>query len=161
MPQTQAGNKVFICTTAQNADLADAAAFTALTFVEVKEVGRIGEFGISTNMVTYNTLATSVAQKGKGVTDLGSPEVECSRNITDAGQVAMRTAGSPTNQNAFALKVERSDTPTSGASPKPTRHFIRAVVSGPTRPNGGVEDFDLEVFTLGILQIIDAPASAT
>jgi hypothetical protein len=29
MPNTQAGNKVFICTTAQNADLADAAAFVA------------------------------------------------------------------------------------------------------------------------------------
>jgi hypothetical protein len=112
-------------------------------------------------MVVYNTLATSIADKGNGVTDLGSPVIDCSRNIAVGGQVQMRTSGAPTNQNAFALKIERSDTPASGASPKPTRHFIRAVVSGPTRPNGGVEDFDLEVFTLGILQIIDANASAT
>lgn len=145
---TNAASKIYVCATEQNTDL-DQTAFEALTWVEVKGIGNRGEMGIITNVVNYDEWGTDVTQKAKGVTDAGSPELECARIPTDAGQVILRTAGAVGNNNNFAFKEERSDGPTGGTN---TIIYNRGIVSGPRRPGGRNEDFDLEVFTLGFNQ---------
>lgn len=147
MANTQKDVKFYICTTPQPADL-DQAGFEALTWVAVGQVGKIGETGIKTNVVSYDTLDTDVSTKAKGVSNAGDPTVECARSYNDAGQVAMRAAAL-TNFN-YATKIERNDAP--DASTTNTVIYNRGLVMGPTRPNGGVEDFDLEIFTLGLQQ---------
>jgi hypothetical protein len=149
MAKTLSGSKVYVCETAQNSDL-NAAAFAALTWVEVGNVGNIGETGTNTNLVSYNELSTLVTQKAKGVSDAGSPTVECARSPTDAGQVIMRTISVPTDTNNYAFKYEKNDAPAGYTN---TIHYYRGVCVGPTRPNGGVEDFDLEVYMLGLNQV--------
>jgi hypothetical protein len=144
---SNAGSKLYICTTAQDSDLTKTA-YEALTWVEVVGVGSFGEVGTQTNILTYDTWDTDVIQKAKGMSNAGDPEVEVARNPSDTGQTALRTAAD-TNNN-YAFKITRNDTPSGGTSP--TTIYIRGLVAGPRRPQGRNEDFDLEIFTLGLQQ---------
>ncbi|WP_414489052.1 hypothetical protein [Stenotrophomonas maltophilia] len=148
--KTNAGSKLFICVLPQNADLTETA-FAALTFVQVKKVGSIGERGINTNVVQYDTLDTLVALKGKGITNAGDPQIEVAEDLKDPGQVAMRAAGAPDVPDTYAFKIERADG---------SIEYLRGLVTGPNVPGGRNEDFILNTYTLGLNQVpvvVDAP----
>lgn len=156
MANTNKGRRAFICTTAKPVDLTQEQ-FEALVWVEIGNVGAIGESGVATNLPTYDELDTDVTQKQKGISDAGSPTIECARNPTDVGQVAIRAAAATKFQ--FAFKFEDDDKPSEDFTN--TIYYNRGVVTGPTRPNGRNEDFILEVFTLGLnqLEIVVNPES--
>ncbi|HEL4296713.1 TPA: hypothetical protein UM674_000642 [Stenotrophomonas maltophilia] len=141
--KTNAGSKLFICVLPQNEDLT-ATEFAALTFVQVKKVGSIGERGINTNVVQYDTLDTLVALKGKGITNAGDPQVEVAEDLADPGQVAMRAAGAPDVPDTYAFKIERADG---------SIEYLRGLVTGPNVPGGRNEDFILNTYTLGLNQV--------
>lgn len=141
--KTNAGSKLSICVLPQNADLT-ATEFAALTFVQVKKVGSIGERGINTNVVQYDTLDTLVALKGKGITNAGDPQIEVAEDLTDPGQVAMRAAGAPDVPDTYAFKIERADG---------SIEYLRGLVTGPNVPGGRNEDFILNTYTLGLNQV--------
>lgn len=153
---TNAGRKLYICTTPQPTAL-DAAGYAALTWVLVAGVGSVGETGSKTNILSYGTWDDDVVRKAKGLTDAGSPEIEVARDPEDAGQNALRAAAL-TNLN-YAFRVDGNDKPNTNVGSKPTIRYNRGLVSGPTQPNGRNEDFDIEVFMLGLqqLQITVAP----
>ena len=157
---TNAGRKLYICTTPQPANLADAAAFATLTYVLIGGVGSVGETGSKTNILSYDTWDDDVVRKAKGLTDAGSPTIEVARDAEDAGQNALRAAAL-TNFN-YAFKVVGNDAPNADVGSSPTIRYNRGLVSGPTQPNGRNEDFDLEVFMLGLQQrqITVAPVDA-
>lgn len=148
MANTIAFTKWYVCPVSQNTELTQPE-YEGLDWVEIKSIGNIGETGKSTNMLNYNTLNDSVTQKAKGMTDAGSPSLEVARLPTDPGQEILREAGSVGNNNNYAFKQVCSDGPVGGTG---TVIYNRGLVSGPTRPNGGNEDFDVEVFTLGLQQ---------
>lgn len=151
---TNAGSKLFICVTPQP-DALNEAAFAALAWVQIVGVGSHGETGPNTNILTYDTWDTDVIQKAKGTTNAGDPEIELARIPTDPGQVALRDAAE-TNFN-YAFKIERNDK--ADANSTPTIIYNRGLVSGPRRPMGRNEDFDLEIFMLGLQQkeiVVDA-----
>lgn len=148
MAFTNAFCKLFICATPQNSDLTEAD-YNLLTWVEIGGVGNVGETGKTTNIVTYNEWGTSVSDKAKGITNAGDPTIEVARNATDAGQVILRAASAVGNNNKYALKIERNDEVLGG---EPTIQYNRGLIAGPTRPNGANEDFDLEVYTAGLVQ---------
>lgn len=152
-PETNSGGQLAICTTVQNDDLDDHATngFPGLTYVNVSGVGSIGEIGIQTNIVSYDTWDEDTVRKAKGMTDAGSPDIEMLRKPADAGQIAMRTAGAISSKDSYAFKVTR---------PSGLVEYFRAIVAGPRRPNGRNEDFVLEVYTLGLQQapvVVEAP----
>jgi len=159
MANSNAFSKIFICATPQNADLSQGQ-FNILDWVEIKGVGNLGETGKTTNILTYPTWDASVVQKAKGLTDAGSPTLEVARIPTDAGQILLRSAAVVGNNNNYAFKILRSDGPVGGTG---TIQYNRGLVGGPTRPNGANEDFDLEVFTLGLQQeeIVVNPVAGT
>lgn len=138
------GGKVFICTTAQAAPLANAAAYAALVWVEIKGVGNMGQIGTSTNILNYPTWGDTVVQKAKGLSNAGDPTLELLRIPNDAGQLAI-AAAALTNLN-YAIKVERNDKLTGGGTK--TIIYNRGLVAGPARPQGANEDFDVDVYTL-------------
>jgi hypothetical protein len=142
---TFSGKTFGISTTPQNANLDDHATlgFPGLTYVNVTAIGNYGDTGNNTNIVTYPTLDEDVIAKDKGMTDAGSPEIECRRIATDPGQIAMRAAGLHSNTNKYAFRTVDQDG---------TVHYNRGLVTGPTRPGGGNEDFERETFTLGLVQ---------
>ncbi len=137
--------KLYVSTTAQNTDLDDHATlgFPGLTYTEVKNVGSIGEYGINTNVISYDMLSTTVSRKAKGITNAGDPQVEVARDDADAGQDLMRTYGAVANKNSYAFKITKQDG---------SVDYLRGLVMGPNRPSGRNEDFDLEVFTIACNQ---------
>ena len=141
---SHAGVKFAISTTAQNGDLT-LSEFEGLTYTDVSSVGSIGEYGISTNMLTYDTMDTLVSKKAKGITNAGDPALEVARMDSDAGQLAMRTAGAPDYFDSHAFKVTKQDG---------SIDFLRGLVSGPSSPGGRNEDFDLHNFTLALNQAV-------
>lgn len=143
-----AASKMYVCETPQNVDL-DQTDYEALTWVEIKSVGSRGETGKKTNIIMYNTWDTAVVQKAKGLTDAGSPELEVARIPTDAGQIILRAAGAVGNNDNYAFREVRADGTNGNAG---TIKYNRGLVGGPTSPGGRNEDFDLEVFTLGLQQ---------
>jgi len=150
--KTNAGSKLFICVTPQNEDLT-ATEFAALAYIQVKKVGSVGERGINTNIVTYDTWDTLVALKGKGITNAGDPPVEVAEDLTDPGQIAMRAAGAPDVPDAYAFKVERADG---------SIEYLRGLVAGPNTPGGRNEDFVLNTYVLGLNQppvVVPAPVT--
>ncbi len=150
--KTNAGSKLSICVTPQNEDLTETQ-FKALAYIQVKKVGSIGERGISTNIVNYDTLDTLVSMKGKGITNAGDPQVEMAEDLTDPGQVAMRAAGAPDVPDAYAFKIEHTDG---------SIEFLRGLVAGPNKPGGRNEDFRLNTYTIALnQQPLDVPAPIT
>lgn len=144
---TQSGDKFYISTTVQNDDLDDHAGsgFPSLTYTRVNKVGQIGEFGTNTNIVSYDTLDQDVTTKAKGLTNAGDPPIECAEDLADPGQIAMRAAGAPTVKDSYAFKIERADG---------SIEYLRGLVVGPVKPGGRNEDFRLNVFTLGLNQVV-------
>ena len=108
--KTNAGSKLYICITPKNSDLTETE-FKALAYVQVKKVGSVGERGINTNIVTYDTWDTLVALKGKGITNAGDPPVEVAQDLIDPGQSAMRAAGAPLRRVAQTLRLLMGCTP--------------------------------------------------
>lgn len=148
MANTNAFSKFYVCPTPQNNNLTEDD-YSSLEWVLVSGLGNLGETGKSTNVLTYNTWETEVSDKAKGITDAGSPTVEVARDPNDKGQQVLRDAGAVGNNNKYAFKIQRADGPLGGTG---TIQYNRGIVTGPTRPNGQNEDFDLEVFTLGLVQ---------
>jgi hypothetical protein len=144
-----AGSKIYVCSTPQNVDL-DETEYAALTWVEVKGVGNHGETGSQTNILNYDTWDQKVIQKAKGLTNAGDPTLEVARIATDPGQVILNDAAK-TNHN-YAFKMERNDKG-AGVGATNTILYNRGLVTGPSRPWGRNEDFDVEVFTLALNQI--------
>lgn len=156
MANTNAGRKVYIAVTLSDGiipsthpNALDQTAFEAITFwQDIGDVGSVGQTGVDTNIVSYDTLDTDVTQKQKGISNAGDPEIEVARNPTDKGQIAMRAAAATKYQYAF--KIEDADAPS--ALYTNTVYYQRGVVSGPFRPNGRNEDFILETYRLGLNQ---------
>lgn len=150
MANTQKGSRLYVCTTPQPNNLT-VEEFEELEYIEVKKVGRIGETGPNTNIVSYPTLDTEVSDKAKGLTNAGDPEVEVARVYNDPGQMALRQMGAPGNTFKYAFKIIRADAPDETFTDRV--EYQRGIVTGPRKPNGSNEDFDLEIFTLGLVQL--------
>jgi len=152
-PITMKKRRFFISTTPQQSTL-DEAGFAALSYTEVTGVGTLPQTGPSTNIVSFDTLDTEVTFKQRGITDAGGGDLVLARNGTDPGQVAMRAAAL-TNFN-YAFKITDNDAPpfvAPATGSTPTTYYNRGIVTGPTHPGGGNEDFITEVFTLAMNQL--------
>jgi len=142
---TQSGNTFAISTTAENDDLTDHTfdGFPSLTYVEVGNVGSLPDYGNDQNLPSYNVLSRGVSLKGKGVADAGAGTLECARDDTDAGQIAMRAAAALDNFDNYAFRVTRQDG---------SIDYLRGLVTGPTQTGGGNDDFDLLTFNISLNQ---------
>ena len=132
-------------------DLADAAAFAALSWVEVPNVGEFPEYGRTESIATYKTTKTTL--KGKGVPDFGGGAMEVARVSGNAAHAALRAAGAKNLHVAF--KIDHVDA-TGAANPaySATADFVKGVISGPTRGGSGDEDFIVDAYELGFTQVV-------
>lgn len=142
------GRKFYVAADPQVKGL-DQAGFEGLTWVEVKNVGNIGQMGTEENILTYNTMDTEVADKQKGIANAGDPTLEVAFDAVDPGQVLMRQLAN--TRLTYAFKSELDDAP-AGVGSTPTTFYNLGLVAGPAMPNGGPEDFVVEVYTLPLVQ---------
>ena len=141
---TLQGTKVSISTTAVSAFPLNAAALGALVYSEIGSVGNIGDYGVSPNIVNYDTLGTQITSKAKGVEDAGEMSIEVARIFDDVGQIAIRAAAA-TKFN-YAIKVEYADKPADNYSN--TIMYAVGPVSGPQLLGGSTDDFIRESYTV-------------
>lgn len=148
MANTMSGGKFFISATPQNEDLTEQQ-YEAILWVNVPGIGNHGETGNQQNVVGHDTWDLLFQQKAKGIANAGNPEVEIARIPGNAGQASFRAAAAARNPNNYAFKIERNDAPVGG---QPTKIYNRGVVTGPRTQHGRNENFDLELYTLGLVQ---------
>lgn len=75
-----------------NAAEADASAYAAVTWVEVKRLDSLPNIGGKDNVISYTTLDDNVINKKKGATNYGTGNVVVIDKDDDAGQIAMGNA---------------------------------------------------------------------
>lgn len=148
---THSNVEFYVSPNAQDSDLT-LAGFQAITgWIAVTPVGSLPERGISTNMLTYDTVNTLVAQKAKGITDAGTGTLEVARNPSDAGQIKLNTLGAPGYFHSHAFKMVKQDG---------TVEYGRGLVSGPSYPGGRNEDFDIANYNIAFNQAMAEDAAA-
>ena len=148
LPGIKKDGTLYICATAQNSDLLQAA-FEALTWVEIDKIVTLPDMGRIDNMVSQDYINTTVSQFQKGFANAGQSKLVIGRDHEDTGQDALRTAAA-TRYN-YAFKLESSDAPS--ASFTNTIRYSRGVVSGPMFSGGGGEDFDNETYNIAFNQV--------
>lgn len=134
-----AGKKLFIggVLDAKSVDFV-ASDFTSQDFVEVKWLENLGSLGDESQDVSFNAIGEGRTQVMKGTRKAALMNVVCGADTTDEGQLAM-IAAAATRSN-YAFKVEFTDKPAAGASPKnSTRLFIGMVMNSPEE-FGGAND---------------------
>jgi hypothetical protein len=131
---TAAGTKVFIAP-AQAAEPANATAYAALTWTEIKLVENAGEYGDEAGAVTFASLGDSRTRKGKSARDAGTMTLVCGYDGTDPGQAAMEAA-EKTNSN-YPFKVSLPNRLTPGGTDE-INYFTGLVMS--RRKNVGTND---------------------
>jgi hypothetical protein len=70
----------------------DAAGFNALTYTLIGEVTDVSEFGREYALVTHTPLASRIAKKFKGSYNNGNITLQFGKDISNAGQVSLKTA---------------------------------------------------------------------
>lgn len=122
-----AGSKVFIGTVMEDGD-GDlvAADFTGITWTEIGRTTTIGTFGDQANAIETSHIDRGRVQKFKGVRNSGTIELSMDIDTSDPGQLALIAAEkSPANH---AFKIEMSDKPAIGSSPKPSQRLFFGLV---------------------------------
>lgn len=142
---TASGAKIFIGP-AQAVEPANAAAYQALAWVEVKEVETLGEFGDESSSVDFAAIGDGRVRKLKGARDAGTIELTCGRDPLDAGQLAIKAAEKTKFQYAF--KIVAADAPTEEYNDS-EYYFLGLVMSA--RENYGENDNVVRTtFNIGI-----------
>jgi hypothetical protein len=152
-----AGAKLFIATGANaNSTPANAAAYAALTWTEVKEVESIGQYGDSSTEITFISLSDSRVRKLKGSRNAGNAEVVVANDPLDAGQLAVIAAEA--TKFTYNFKVEYLDK--ADANDTNSIDYFGAKVLGVAKNGGSADDVSKRTLTLGIdTGITEVPAT--
>lgn len=135
------GVKVFIGT-----KLADP---TSDTFTQIKRCKLIGEFGAEAPIIDATALEDSARAKLKGIPDSGDVELTGNRIFTDAGQNALRDAGSDTDDDAYNFRIVYPGEGTGVGTPD-LRFSFKAIVSRFKNSSGAVDGLVEFLSTLAI-----------
>ena len=87
----------------------DIAGFAALSLIDVGEVETLGEFGGTSQVVSFIGLTDVIEQKFKGSFNAGSLAVSVGNDLSDAGQVILSAGAAPTNNTVHSVSVTFPD----------------------------------------------------
>ena len=150
--QTSAGCKLLIGTTS--------ATPATDTYIDVAELTSIPEFGRVYQEITHNSIGDRSTKKFKGSFNEGSITLALGRDVSNAGQAAMKAALD--SDADYNIKITLNDQPATGASPKPTTFLFKAKVMSFTTNIGSPNQIVGASCMLGISgAITETAASAT
>lgn len=151
---TSAGAKIEIGPVNNAANTASA--YAALSpYVQVGEVETLGEFGDSSQAVTFLSLTDARVRKLKGANDAGDIALTVANDPLNAGQIAMVAASN--TQFSYAFRVTLND----GADGNDTDTvlYFRGKVMSRRLNVGGANDITKRSFTIGIdSAIVEVPS---
>lgn len=96
------------------------------TYTRVTSITDIGDFGDAAEVVKVLTIDAGRVAKLKGARDAGSWEFSVTREMADAGQIALRAAAATDLE--FNIKIEGPDKPSENVGSKPTTQYLRGLV---------------------------------
>lgn len=121
--------------------------YEALSFTEVALVEDLGEFGDSSNPITFTALNDARVQKKKGSKDAGTISATLGRDSSDAGQAAIVAAEA--SPNDYAFKIELNDA-SEGSPSSNTVFYFRGQVMSYTTNIGSVDNIIRSTVNIGI-----------
>jgi hypothetical protein len=107
---TATGAKLFIAPS-QATKPADATAFAALTWTEIKFISNLGEYGDEAAEITFPVLGDARVLKAKGARDSGAMTVNVAHVVGDPGQAALVAAEKTANNYPFKVTMPNRLTP--------------------------------------------------
>ena len=151
---TNAGTRVFISPTPVDVDainaMTDAEAITFFDaisdWLEVEELEDTGEFGDTSEAITFTALNNARVRKLKGPRDAGTQAIVAGRDPLDDGQEAFIEAAA-TNYN-YAIRQEFADARTPEYSN--SEIFYAGLVMGAPTNAGNVSNVVRRTFNVGI-----------
>lgn len=155
-PYTTRGARLFIGP-AVTAAPADAAAYAALTWTEIKNIRTSSPFGEARPIISRVVIGRDHPIKKVGPADPGNFIIMLHPDDGDAGQVALASAAS--TRSKYAVKIEHP--PGSKIAPTAlvsTRYFS-AIVAASANQLGGSDDLATDQFTFEIVTQIVRVAS--
>jgi hypothetical protein len=114
-PYTAAGSQVFIAPSVAT-EPANAAAYAALTWVEIKGVMTIGEYGDEASTITASIIGDARVRKAKGPRDAGALSLSVAHWPDDPGQAALVAAEAQSGSVQYPIKVVVPNKVTSGGT---------------------------------------------
>lgn len=151
MASNNIGSKVYIATESDgttpdpHADSAlplSSSTFGGLNWTEIPNVGTVGDTGVDQNMTQYDTWGENLSKKTKGIATGKDAEIRFLDESSN-GKTAVEAAGSVSDQNNYAFKIEKADG---------SIEYTAGRVSAVGYSKGGPEDYSEVYFTLGINQ---------
>lgn len=150
MKTKKKGAKWFVCATAQDTDLT-LTQFQQLPWVELKHVGNDGEFGVTSNVTSYATLAEILATQQKGTATGTQTTLEFAAVYDDPGQIILKSFSDPNNMYNMAICYQQNNAPS--AIQTKSVSYTRGVVANWSRPGGGDDDFELLTSSFTVNQV--------
>lgn len=142
---TSTGAKFYIAPS-QSTTPADATAYAALTWTEIKNVTDGGEYGDQASIVTAAVLGDGRMQKAKGSRDAGTMNLVVLPKAADAGQDALVTAEG--TANTYPFKVVLPNRLTSGGTDG--IDYFTGLVTSKRLSVGGNDNVIKQTFTIAI-----------
>jgi hypothetical protein len=120
--------------------------FAALSYTQVNAVSSIGDFGDTSQEITFDVIDETRTRKAKGTRNGGTLSVVMAFDLTDTGQQALVTAFA--SQSAYAFRVEFADKLT-GPGVNSAVFFYGKVMSNVVNA-GGANDITRRTCTIGV-----------
>lgn len=140
---TAVGAKIYISNATSTAT--SQANFEAETYIEIEQTESIGDFGDTTNPVTFIGLGDARVQKKKGSSDAGTLNVvmafnEAADGSPITGQFQLLTAANDTTSNNYAFKITLNDATTGSPLGTDTTFYFLGQVGTFVRSAPGADE---------------------
>jgi len=140
---TAVGSKLYISSAVSTSSTQGQ--YEAETWVEVEQLESIGDFGDTTNPVTFIGLNDARVQKKKGSSDAGTLSVtmafnEAADGSPITGQFQMLTAANNTTSSDYAFKITLNDATTGSPLGTDSTFYFRGQVGSFVRSAPGADE---------------------
>jgi hypothetical protein len=123
-PRGAMGTKVFISSTTIADTVDTEREFSALTWNEIGYVSNVSQHGIAFQDVPF-TVVGGRTYHLKGAYDYGPVELQMALDLSDAGQLLLKTAAESVSQDHYGFRIEKTDAPSSYGGP--TQVYFRGL----------------------------------
>jgi len=116
------------------------------SYVEVGELEDLGEFGDTSEDITFTSLNDGRVRHLKGPRDAGTMPATSGMDMTDEGQVAMDAAESSSSSFNFKITMDNADTGGGSGS----EHYFTGKVMSKRIQVGNASNVTRKLYTVGI-----------